>query len=127
MSAQPDDGASRGTLGPKRVEIIVSAPTVLKAALIALGVYLTIVASEVLLMIGLAFVFALGLDPLVGWFTRRGMGRGKAALLVFALLFLIVAVLVIWAAVPIWNEVRHLVGDLPTTSTISRTSRSSSS
>jgi predicted PurR-regulated permease PerM len=113
MSVPPVEGAGTAENRPKRVEIVVSGTTVLKAAVIALGVYLAIVASEVLLTIGLAFVFALGLDPVVGWFTRRGVGRGKAALLVFGLLFLIGAVLVIWAAVPLWNEVRHLADDLP--------------
>jgi predicted PurR-regulated permease PerM len=99
--------------GASRVEIVVSGATVLKAALVALGVYVLIVANEVFLTVGLAFVFALGLDPLVAWFTRRGMGRGKAALLVFFLLFLIVAVIVIWAATPVWDEVRKLVDELP--------------
>jgi predicted PurR-regulated permease PerM len=113
MSVRPDDAPSAGELGPRRVEIVFSAATVLKAALIALAVYLAIVASEVLLTIGLAFVFALGLEPLVRWFTRRGVGRGKAALLVFALLFVIASVLIIWAATPIWNEVRQLTDDLP--------------
>ncbi|HEU0024841.1 MAG TPA: AI-2E family transporter [Thermoleophilaceae bacterium] len=98
---------------PSRVEIVVSGATVLKTALIALGVYVAIVASEVLLTVGLAFVFALGLDPLVTWFTRRGMGRGKAALLVFLLLFLILAVIVIWAATPVWDEIKQLVNELP--------------
>ena len=113
MSAPPLEGPDAAEIPAKRVEIVVSGATVLKAALIALAVYLVIVASEVLLTIGLAFVFALGLDPVVGWFTRRGVSRAKAALLVFALLFVIVAVIVIWAAVPLWNEVRHLADDLP--------------
>ncbi len=113
MSARPDDVPSTGELGPRRIEIVVSGATVLKAALIALAVYLVIVASEVILTIGLAFVLALGLDPLVRWFTRRGIGRARAALLVFALLFVIVSVLIIWVATPIWNEVRQLAGDLP--------------
>jgi predicted PurR-regulated permease PerM len=98
---------------PRRVEIVVSGATVLKAALIALGVFVLIVANEVFLTILLALVFALGLDPLVGWFTNRGMGRGKAALLVFFLLFMAVFVLVVWAVTPIWNEVRGLVQDIP--------------
>ena len=66
MSARPDEALGSAEIPPKRVEIIVSGLTVFKAAIIALGVYLAIVASEVLLTIGLAFVFALGLDPLVG-------------------------------------------------------------
>jgi predicted PurR-regulated permease PerM len=114
MAAEPGRGAPPEP-APRapRVEIVVSGATVLRAALIALCIYLAIVASEVLLTIGLAVVFAFGLDPLVTWFTRRGVGRGKAALLVFALLFLIVAVLVIWAATPIWNETQKLVDDIP--------------
>jgi predicted PurR-regulated permease PerM len=99
--------------GARRVEIVVSGPTVLKAALVALGVFVLIVASEVILTIGLALVFALGLDPAVTWFTARGMGRGKAALLVFFIGFVIASVIVIWVAVPVWNEARGLVDDIP--------------
>ena len=85
----------------------------MKAALVALAVVVLIVANEVFLTILLSLVFALGLDPLVGWFTGRGMGRGKAALLVFFLLFLAVFVIVVWAVTPIWNEIRGLVQDIP--------------
>jgi predicted PurR-regulated permease PerM len=113
MSGPPVEASGTPESTPKRTEIVVSGVTVFKAAVIALTVYLAIIANEVLLTIGLAFVFALGLDPLVGWFTRRGMGRAKAALIVFGLLFLIGSLLVIWAAVPLWNEVRHLADDLP--------------
>jgi len=98
---------------PARMEIVVSGSTVLKAALIALAIYMVIVAGEVILAIGLALVFALGLDPVVGRLTGRGIGRGKAALLVFAALFAAVSVLVIWVATPVWDEVRGLAGDLP--------------
>jgi predicted PurR-regulated permease PerM len=107
--ARADGPSARGS----RVEIVVSGATVLKASLIALAVYMVIVASEVILTIGLSFVFALGLDPLVTRLTRRGIGRGKAALLVFAVLFLVVAIIVIWAATPVWREVRELVDNLP--------------
>jgi predicted PurR-regulated permease PerM len=98
---------------PRRVEIVASGATVLKAALIALAVVVLIVANEVFLTIMLSLVFALGLDPLVGWFTGRGMGRGKAALLVFFLLFLAVFVIVVWTVTPVWNEIRGLVQDIP--------------
>jgi predicted PurR-regulated permease PerM len=74
---------------------------------------MAIVAADVLLTIGLAVVFALGLDPVVRKLTARGMGRGKAALLVFAVLFVVVSVLVIWVAKPVWNEARGLAQNLP--------------
>jgi predicted PurR-regulated permease PerM len=97
----------------RRVEVVVSGATVFKAALVALGVLVLIVANEVILTIGLSLVFAFGLDPVVGVLTKRGMGRGKASLLVFFVLFVIVFTLVVWAAKPIWNEVQGLVGDIP--------------
>jgi len=92
---------------------VVSGATVLRAALIALAVYVVIVASQVVLTIGLALVVALGLDPLVTRLARHRMGRGTAALLVFLLLFSIVSVLAMWAAVPLWTEARKLVAELP--------------
>ena len=108
----PED-SPQAQAAPRRVEIVVSGATVFKAALVALGVFVLIIANEVFLTILLSLVFALGLDPLVGWFTQRGWGRGKAALLVFFLLFLIVSVIVIWVATPLWNEVKGLVNDIP--------------
>jgi predicted PurR-regulated permease PerM len=94
--------------------MVISGPNVVRILLIGLAIYLAIVASEVLLSIGLAAVFALGLDPVVRKLTARGWGRGKSALLVFAALFLAGSVLVIWVATPIWNEVQGLAHDLPT-------------
>jgi predicted PurR-regulated permease PerM len=111
-STMPED-SPQARAEPRRVEIVVSGATVLKAALVAFAVVILIVANEVFLTIMLSLVFALGLDPLVGWFTGRGMGRGKAALLVFFLLFLAVFVIVVWTVTPVWNEIRGLVQDIP--------------
>src|SRR5688500_11692390 len=108
----PEDSPPAGAQ-PRRVEIVVSGATVLKAALVALAVVILIVANEVFLTILLSLVFALGLDPLVGWFTARGIGRGKAALLVFFLLFLAVFVIVVWTVTPAWHEIRGLVQARP--------------
>ena len=113
MARRMPEDSPQARAEPRRVEIVVSGATVLKAALVALAVVVLIVANEVFLTILLSLVFALGLDPLVGWFTRRGMGRGKAALLVFFLLFLAVFVIVVWAVTPVWNEIRGLVQDIP--------------
>ncbi len=113
MPQDSPEAQAHAEAAPRRVEIVVSGATVLKAALVALGVFILIIANEVFLTILLSLVFALGLDPLVGWFTRRGWGRGKAALMVFFLLFLALATIVIWVATPLWNEVRGLVNDIP--------------
>ena len=113
MARRMPEDSPQARAEPRRVEIVVSGATVLKAALVALAVVVLIVANEVFLTIMLSVVFALGLDPLVGWFTGRGMGRGKAALLVFFLLFLAVFVIVVWTVTPVWNEIRALVQDIP--------------
>jgi predicted PurR-regulated permease PerM len=41
------------------------------------------------------------------------VARGKAALLVIGGLFVALAVIVIWAVAPIWEDMRELVADLP--------------
>ena len=55
----------------------------------------------------------LGLDPPVNALERRGWGRGRAALLLFALIALVLFVIVVWAAKPVWGAVSGFVDDLP--------------
>ena len=97
----------------RRVEVVVSAWTVASGLLLALLVLLCVVAIDALLAILLALVLALGLDPPVSALVRRGVARGKAALLVIGGLFVALAVIVIWAVAPIWEDMRELVADLP--------------
>jgi predicted PurR-regulated permease PerM len=112
MPAAGEDNGRRAGPAPK-VEIVVSASTVVKALAILFGVILVFIAREALLSILLAVVFVLGLDPPVSALERRGMGRGKAALLVLGALSVGVFVLVVWAVTPVWDEIRQFVADLP--------------
>jgi len=97
----------------RRVEVVFSAWTVGSGLLLALLVFLCVVAIDALLAILLALVLALGLDPPVSALVRRGVARGKAALLVIGGLFLALAMIVIWAVAPIWEDIRELLADLP--------------
>jgi predicted PurR-regulated permease PerM len=97
-----------------KVEVVVSSRTVVKALAILLFIVLVVVAMEAILSIALAIVFVLGLDPPVAALERRGMGRGKAALLVFAIIAVATFVIVVWAIGPVWDEIRELVANLPT-------------
>ena len=101
-------GADRTT-----TEIVVSVPTVVKAVGIFFAILLTYLVRDALLSIALSAVFILGLDPPVSALERRGWGRGKAALLVFAVIGLVLSVIVIWAAKPMWNEISEFVDDIP--------------
>ena len=96
-----------------RVEIVVSVPTVVKALAIFFGIILVFIAKDALLSIALAIVFVLGLDPPVSALERRGWGRAKAALAIFGVLVLVLFVIVVWVAKPVWNDFREFVANLP--------------
>jgi predicted PurR-regulated permease PerM len=98
---------------PRRVEVVVSVRTLL--VLLAFGalVVLAVLSLGTLLSIFVAAVVALGLDPPVGALVRRGWGRGRAALAVFAALFVAVFVLVLVTAGPLWDEIVEFVQALP--------------
>jgi predicted PurR-regulated permease PerM len=98
---------------PQRVEIVVPVRTLL--VLLAFGalVVLAVLSLGTLLSIFIAAVIALGLDPPVGALVRRGWRRGRAALAVFAALFVAVFALVLVTAGPLWSEIVDFVGELP--------------
>ena len=76
-------------------------------------VALALLSLDTLISILLATVLALGLDPVVTSLVRRGWGRGKASLAVFAGLFAAVFVLVILTAGPVWDQIVEFVHALP--------------
>ena len=61
-----------------------------------------------------------GLDPPVGALVRRGWGRGRAALALFAALFASVVMLVLVTAGPVWDQIVEFVQSLRPTGTRSR-------
>jgi predicted PurR-regulated permease PerM len=96
-----------------KVEVVVSVPTVVKAVGIFLGLVLVYLVRDALLSIALSAVFILGLDPPVTALERRGWGRGRAAVLLFACIALVVFAIVVWAAAPVWKQISGFVDDLP--------------
>ncbi|MET0816589.1 MAG: AI-2E family transporter, partial [Solirubrobacteraceae bacterium] len=55
----------------------------------------------------------LGLDPLVSRLVKRGWPRGRAALTVFAGLFVAVFLIVVVTVGPLWDQVTDFVNELP--------------
>ncbi len=98
---------------PQRVEIVIGARTL--ATLLGVGVLvaLTLLSLGTLLSIFLAAILALGLDPVVGALVARGWGRGRAAVVVLAGLFVAVFLIVAAVAAPVWNEIVDFVHQLP--------------
>jgi predicted PurR-regulated permease PerM len=97
----------------RQVEISMSPQAVGKLLAILFGIVLVVAAKDALLAVALSIVLVLGLDPPVTALERRGWGRGKAALAIFAAILLVLLVIVVWAAKPVWSEITGFVGDLP--------------
>jgi predicted PurR-regulated permease PerM len=98
---------------PQRVEIVVPVRTLLVLVGFGALVVLAVLSLGTLLSIFVAAVIALGLDPVVGALVMRGWGRGRAALAVFAALFLGVFALVLVTAGPLWDQIVEFIGELP--------------
>jgi predicted PurR-regulated permease PerM len=113
-SRDEEPGATAATApAARKVEIVVSVPTVVKALAILFGLVLIVVARDAILSIVLSAVMVLGLDPPVSALERRGWGRGKAALALFAAIAVSLFVIVVWTVGPVWNEIREFVAQLP--------------
>jgi predicted PurR-regulated permease PerM len=98
---------------PERVEIVIGVRTLLTLLVFGLLVALAILSLGTLLSIFLATVLALGLDPVVARLVARGWKRGRAALVVFAGVFLSVIALVLVTAGPVWGEIKEFIRSLP--------------
>jgi predicted PurR-regulated permease PerM len=98
---------------PQRVEVVIGVRTLLTLLAFAALIALALLSLGTLISIFLAAVLALGLDPVVGALVKRGWKRGRAALTVFAALFVAVFALVLVTAGPVWNEIVDFVHALP--------------
>jgi predicted PurR-regulated permease PerM len=98
---------------PQRIEVVVTWRTL--STILAFGflVFLAIVSLGTLLSIFVAAVLALGIDPVVSALVKRGWGRGKAAVLVFAATFVAVFVLFLLVLGPVWDQIVDFVHQLP--------------
>jgi predicted PurR-regulated permease PerM len=97
----------------QRVEVLIPPRTLLTVTAFGGLIVLAVVSLGTLLSIFVAGVIALGLDPVVGALVRRGWGRGRAAVAVFAAIFAGVVLLVIVAVGPLWDEVVDFVNQVP--------------
>ena len=70
-------------------------------------------ATSVLILIGLAFFIAAGLDPVVVWLNRHGVRRWAAALIVILALFAFVGGFVAAAIPPVSAQTSALINELP--------------
>jgi predicted PurR-regulated permease PerM len=98
---------------PPRVEVTVSVHTLLLLLAFGLLVVLAVLTLGTLISIFVAAVIALGLDPPVSALVRRGWGRTRAALAIFAALFVAAVVLTLLVVGPVWDQIKEFVHQLP--------------
>jgi predicted PurR-regulated permease PerM len=98
---------------PQQVAIVIPFRTMLAVLSFGVLVVLALLSLGTLISIFLAAVLAFGLDPPVSALVRRGWGRGRASLTLFAALFASVFVLVLVTAGPVWDQIVQFVQSLP--------------
>jgi predicted PurR-regulated permease PerM len=70
-------------------------------------------ATSVLILIGLAFFIAAGLDPVVVWLTRHGLRRWVAVVIVILALFAFIGGFVAAAIPPVSAQTSALINEMP--------------
>ncbi len=76
-------------------------------------VRIVLAAAPILLLVGIALFFAIGLDPAVSWLQRRGLGRGLAVFAIVAAVLAVLLVVVAAVVPPLVTQASGLRTELP--------------
>ena len=99
---------------PRPAELVRTGALVsLGAAGTVIGLYALYTVRAILIRILIALFIAISLDPAVRLLTRRGMRRGWAVTLIFALAFGLAAAFLLSVIPPLVTQGRNLIDDLP--------------
>ena len=94
-----------------RVEI---APrTILFLLLVIAGVWIAVQLQTVLIVVTIALVMVGTIDPVVIWFERHAVGRGRALALIFVAIALVIAGILLLTVPPLIAQLLHLIEDAP--------------
>jgi predicted PurR-regulated permease PerM len=91
-----------------------TAVVLLVTILFAGGLWFFLQVRQIVLWLVIAAVLAMALEPAVAWLTRHHVKRGPAALLVSLAAILVIAGVLAVLAVPLVNQARQLIDNLPT-------------
>ncbi len=98
----------------KPVTFNISTLTIVKIILTLLVLYFVYLMRDILLILFVALILAILIDPLADWFKKRKIPRVLAVLLVYAILISIVALVVVLIAPPLANQFQQLTDKIPT-------------
>jgi len=98
---------------PRPLRIELSPRTLIWILLIVAGVWLSIQLWTVFVVLLVALVLVGTFDPLVGWFERRGLGRGRALALIFFATAVALAAILLVTIPPLVAQLQHILENLP--------------
>ena len=98
---------------PRALRIELSPRTLIFILLMIAGVWLAIQLWTVFVVLLVALVLVGTFDPLVGWFERRGLGRGRALALIFFATAMALAAILLVTIPPLVAQLQHILEDLP--------------
>ena len=99
---------------PQRTVRIELSSRTLVLILVAIGaVWLAVQLWTVFVVLLVALVLVGTFDPLVGWFERRGLGRGRALALIFLVVTLAIAAVMLITVPPLVAQLQHIIDNAP--------------
>src|SRR5262249_39728981 len=98
---------------PARVRIEIAPRTILYVLLAVAAVWIAFQLQTVLIVVTVALVMVGTLDPTVTWFERHGIRRGRALVLIFLAIAILVAGVLLLTVPPLVTQPLHLIEDAP--------------
>jgi putative heme transporter len=97
----------------RSLRIEIAPRTILYVLLAGAGIWLAFQLQTVLVVVTVALVMAGTLDPMVSWFERRRIRRGRALVLVFLAISVVAAGLVLLTIPPLISQLLSLIENAP--------------
>jgi predicted PurR-regulated permease PerM len=119
MAVAAEPGRKRSGDAPSQpgISVVVAPRTIIFFVAVALAALLALAAAwavrQVLVQLVVAIVLAMAAEPLVQAFEKRGLRRGQAVGLSFALLAIALITFLYLLVKPLYNETTHLFHDAP--------------
>jgi predicted PurR-regulated permease PerM len=98
---------------PPRVRVEIAPRTILLVLLVVAGAWIALELQAVLIVVTIALVMVGTLDPMVAWFERRGIRRGRALVLIFVAISLVFAGIILLTVPPLISQLLELIAAAP--------------
>jgi predicted PurR-regulated permease PerM len=98
---------------PRTLRVEISLKTILMILGVIAALWLAFELQAVLLVVTVALVLVGTLDPMVAWFERHGLRRGRALVLIFVALAAVAAGILLLTVPPLISQLLHLIADAP--------------